>query len=324
MEIAGDIAEEIGRTPLVRLDAFAPNLVGKVEAFNPFSVKDRIAEAMIACGEREGVIDENTTVVESTSGNTGIGLALVCAARGYDLVLTMPESMSQERRKLLSGLGAELRLTPADGGMDAAIDAARRRCEREDDAVLLRQFENEANPRVHRETTGRELWEDTEGRLDVLVAGVGTGGTITGISELFKEIERKEWFHTVAVEPASSPVLSGGEAGSHGIQGIGAGFVPDVLRTALVDEVETVTEADAQARARELARREGIAVGISGGAALDAAVRVATRAEHADDLVGVVLPDSAERYLSTTLFEDESIPVDQPEAELANPAPDAE
>jgi cysteine synthase A len=323
MEIAGDVTEEIGRTPLVRLDAFAPNLVGKVEAFNPFSVKDRIAEAMIERGEREGAIDEGTTVVESTSGNTGIGLALVCAARGYDLVLTMPESMSEERRKLLSGLGAELRLTPADGGMDAAIEAAHRRCEREDDAVMLQQFENEANPRVHRETTGKELWDDTDGELDVLVAGVGTGGTITGISEYFKESQDKTEFHTVAVEPASSPVLSGGEAGSHGIQGIGAGFVPDVLRTELIDEVETVTESDSLDRARALASREGIAVGISGGAALEAAVRVARRDEHEDDLVGVVLPDSAERYLSTTLFEDESIPAELHD-EPPSPTPDAE
>ncbi|WP_136715561.1 cysteine synthase A [Halorientalis salina] len=324
MEIAGDVTEEIGRTPLVRLDAFAPNLVGKVEGFNPFSVKDRIAEAMIERGEREGAIDEGTTIVESTSGNTGIGLALVCAARGYDLVLTMPESMSGERRKLLSGLGAELRLTPADGGMDAAIEAAHRRCEREDDAVLLQQFENEANPRVHRETTGAELWDDTDGELDVLVAGVGTGGTITGISEYFKESQDKSEFHTVAVEPASSPVLSGGEAGSHGIQGIGAGFVPDVLRTELIDEVETVTESESLDRARALAGREGIAVGISGGAALEAAVRVARRDEHADDLVGVVLPDSAERYLSTTLFEDVSVAARRPEDEPPSPTPDAE
>jgi cysteine synthase A len=311
MDVAEDITELIGETPLVELDSFAPNLVGKVEAFNPFSVKDRIAQAMIVQGEREGIIDEETTIVEPTSGNTGIGLALVAAARGYDLVLTMPASMSEERRKLLSGLDAEVRLTPAEDGMNGAIDEANRIADRTDDAVVLGQFRNSANPRVHRETTGRELWADTDGKLDVLVAGVGTGGTITGIAELFKEIKRKEWLHTVAVEPESSAVLSGDDSGSHGIQGIGAGFTPDVLRTELIDEVETVTEADAKKRTRQLARQEGIVAGISSGAALDVAVRVARRDDHEDDLVGVILPDSGERYLSTDLFEDESVPVDQ-------------
>jgi cysteine synthase A len=309
MEIAADATELIGETPLVRLDSFADNLVAKVEAANPYSVKDRIARGMIGWAEREGHLDADTTVVEPTSGNTGIGLAVVCAAKGYDLVLTMPESMSEERRKLLSALGADIRLTPADGGMDAAIQAAERLAGTVDDAFVPQQFENEANPAAHRETTGPELWAATDGQLDAFVAGIGTGGTITGVSEYVKG-ERDESLHSVGVEPADSPVLTGGEAGSHGIQGIGAGFVPEVLRTDLLDEVVTVTEADAKRRAHELAADEGLVSGISAGAALHAAVEVATREAHADDLVAVVLPDSGERYLSTDLYEDTATMID--------------
>ena len=309
MEIADDATDLIGETPLVRLDSFADNLVAKVEAANPFSVKDRIGREMIEWAEREGHVDAGTTVVEPTSGNTGIGLAVVCAAKGYDLVLTMPESMSEERRKLLSALGADVRLTPADDGMDGAIEAAERLAGTVDDAFVPQQFENEANPAAHRETTGPELWAATDGQLDAVVAGIGTGGTITGVSEYVKE-ERDQPLHSVGVEPAGSPVLTDGEAGSHGIQGIGAGFVPAVLRTDLLDEVVAVTEADARRRARELAANEGLVSGISAGAALHAAVEVATREANADDLVAVVLPDSGERYLSTDLYEDTATMLD--------------
>ena len=299
--IAADVTGLVGETPLVRLDSFAPNLVGKVEAANPFSVKDRIGREMVRTAERDGVLDADTTVVEPTSGNTGIGLAMVCAARGYDLVLTMPASMSEERRAMLSALGADLELTPADGGMGAAIDRAEELAAGED-AVMLQQFENRANPRAHRHTTGRELWADTDGEVDVFVAGVGTGGTVTGVSAYVEETVGAD-LHTVAVEPAESPVLSGGEPGDHGIQGIGPGFVPAVLRTELIDEVETVTRERSVEATRDLAAEEGLLCGISAGAALAAAERVATREAHADDLVAVLLPDTGERYLSTDLFE---------------------
>ncbi|WP_436929484.1 cysteine synthase A [Halosimplex halobium] len=300
MEIADDIAAEIGDTPLVWLDSFADNLAGKVESFNPASsVKDRIGAAMLDRAERMGHLDDADLVVEATSGNTGIGLAMACAARGYDLVLTMPESMSEERRALLSALGAEVVLTPADGGMDGAIEAADAIAD-ERDGVVASQFENIANPEAHRSTTGPEVWADTDGEVDVFVAGVGTGGTITGVSEYFEE-ERAADVDSVAVEPADSPVLSGGEPGSHSIQGIGAGFVPEILRTELLDEVRAVEHERAVETTRKLAREEGILTGVSAGAALAAAAEVAR--ERPDDLVVVVLPDTGERYLSTDLFE---------------------
>ncbi len=299
---ASDVTELVGETPLVDLDAFAPNLLGKVEAANPGgSVKDRIAVAMLDRAEEAGTLGPETTVVEPTSGNTGIGLATAAAARGYDLVLTMPESMSEERRRLLRALGADLELTPADGGMDGAIEAAEAIVEEREDAVTLQQFENPANPRIHRETTGPEIWDATGGDVDAVVAGVGTGGTITGISQHLKE-DREADVRSVAVEPAGSPVLSGGEPGSHSIQGIGAGFVPEVLRTELLDEVIAVEEDEAKAAAQRLGQEEGILAGISAGAAVAAAERVATGAP--DDTVVVILPDTGERYLSTDLFAD--------------------
>ncbi|WP_226011196.1 cysteine synthase A [Halomicrobium salinisoli] len=297
-----DVTELVGETPLVDLDAFAPNLLGKVEAVNPGgSVKDRIAVAMLDRAEEAGALGPETTVVEPTSGNTGIGLATAAAARGYDLVLTMPESMSEERRRLLRALGADLELTPADGGMDGAIEAAEAIVEDREDAVTLQQFENPANPRIHRETTGPEIWDATDGEVDAVVAGVGTGGTITGVSEHLKE-DREADVRSVAVEPAGSPVLSGGEPGSHSIQGIGAGFVPEVLRTELLDEVISVEDEDAKAAAQRLGQEEGILAGISAGAAVAAAERVA--ADAPDDTVVVILPDTGERYLSTDLFAD--------------------
>jgi len=300
MDIADDIAAEIGDTPLVWLDSFADNLAAKVESFNPAnSVKDRIGAAMLDRAERMGHLDDTDLVVEATSGNTGIGLAMACAARGYDLVLTMPESMSEERRALLSALGAEVVLTPADGGMDGAVEAAETIADRRE-GVLASQFENIANPEAHRSSTGPEIWADTDGEVDVFVAGVGTGGTITGVSEYFAE-ERGADVDSVAVEPADSPVLSGGDAGSHSIQGIGAGFVPEILRTELVDEVRAVEHQRAVETTRKLAREEGVLTGVSAGAALAAASEVAR--ERPDDLVVVVLPDTGERYLSTDLFE---------------------
>jgi len=303
MDIADDVTQLVGDTPLVRLDAFADNLVAKLESANPMgSVKDRIGVAMLDRAEEAGLVGAGTTVIEPTSGNTGIGLAFVCAARGYDLRLTMPESMSEERRALLRALGADLVLTPAADGMRGAIEEAERLAAAGDDTFVPQQFENLANPWIHRTTTGPEIWEATDGEVDVLVAGVGTGGTITGVSEYVKEERGVEGFTTVAVEPDASAVLSGDEPGGHAIQGIGAGFVPEVLRTELIDEVVRVTEADAMATARRLAREEGILAGISSGAALWAATEVARRPARRDSLVVVVLPDTGERYLSTALF----------------------
>ena len=305
MAIADEATQLVGNTPLLRLDAFAENLVGKLESFNPLgSVKDRIGVAMIERAEEAGLIDGSTTIVEPTSGNTGIGLAFTCAAKGYDLILTMPESMSEERRRLVRALGAEVVLTPGDDGMRGAIERAGEIAARHD-GFVPQQFENLANPWIHRTTTGPEVWKATNGRVDVFVAGVGTGGTITGVAEYVKEDLGAD-LRTVAVEPAESPVLSGGEPGSHGVQGIGAGFVPDVLRVELVDEVVTVDRDEAVAASRALARREGVLAGISSGAALAAAEEVARRPEHADELVVVVLPDTGERYLSTDLFDPES------------------
>ena len=301
-----DITETVGNTPLVRLrrvveDAGA-QVYAKLESFNPLSsVKDRIGVSMIAEAEKAGLITPETTIIEPTSGNTGISLAFVCAAQGYKLVLTMPETMSVERRKLLSIFGAELVLTPGPKGMKGAIAAAGQLAAETPDSFVPQQFQNLANPGIHRETTALEIWDDTDGGVDILVSGIGTGGTLTGVAEVIKA--RKPEFKAIAVEPVGSPVLSGGEPGPHKIQGIGAGFVPDVLETDLIDEVIKVEEEDAGAMARELAKREGILAGISSGAAAWAAVQVAGRPESEGKLIVVVLPDTGERYLSTWLFE---------------------
>jgi len=304
MRIAEDITRLVGRTPLVRLRRFSEEsgaeVVAKLESFNPCSsVKDRIALAMVEAAERDGLIGPETTLVEPTSGNTGIGLAFVCAAKGYPLVLTMPDTMSMERRQLLAALGAEVVLTPGSGGMKAAIEAAQELVDTRGH-VMLQQFRNPANPAVHRETTAEEIWADTDGQVDVFVAGVGTGGTVTGVGQMLKE--RKPSVKTVAVEPVDSPVLSGGDPGPHKIQGIGAGFVPEVLDRSVIDEVVTVTAEDSGATARRLAKEEGLMVGISCGAAASAALTVARRPEHQGQMVVVVLPDTGERYLSTWLF----------------------
>jgi cysteine synthase A len=298
-------AGTIGSTPLVRIHRIIrskAHVVAKLEFFNPLSsVKDRIGLAMIEAAERDGLVGPDTTIVEPTSGNTGIALAFVCAIKGYRLLLTMPESMSLERRKLLKMLGAELVLTPADKGMPGAIDAAKAILKEDKNAFLPNQFENPANPEVHRRTTAEEIWRDTQGRVDVLVAGVGTGGTITGVADVLKK--RKPSFRAVAVEPAASAVLSGGKAGPHAIQGIGAGFIPAVLKRELIDEVVTVENEEAFAWARRAAREEGLLVGISSGAALAAADRVARRDDMAGKLIVVIIPSCGERYLSTVLFE---------------------
>jgi cysteine synthase A len=299
-----DVTELIGRTPLMRLARYAAEVPGrllaKLEAANPGgSVKDRIAPAMIDDAERGGVLAPGGSIVEATSGNTGIGLALVAAARGYRLTLTMPESMSVERRVLLAAYGARLVLTPAAEGMAGAVRRAERLAE-EERAFLPRQFANPANPEVHRRTTAQELWDDTGGDIDVFVAGVGTGGTITGVGQILKE--KNPNLRVVAVEPAESPVLSGGRAGPHGIQGIGAGFVPEVLDPTVYDEIVRVDVEQARTAARDLARSEGLLVGVSSGAALHAAVTVARRLERPDATVVVMLPDTGERYLSTPLF----------------------
>ncbi len=301
VDAAERVDELIGETPLLRLDAFADNCFGKVEAANPYSVKDRIARSIVDAAEREGGLEPGGTVVESTSGNTGIGLAAVSAARGYDCVLTMPESMSVERRQLLRALGADLELTPAEDGMGGANERAAELAADREDAILARQFENEANPAAHRETTGPEIWAATDGAVDAVVAGVGTGGTITGVSEYVKEDRDKTDFTSVAVEPAESPTLSELSADGHDIQGIGPGFVPDILRTELVDEVRAVEASEAKDAARKLGRSEGLLVGVSSGAALAAGAEYA--AEHPDELVVVVLPDTGERYLSTDLYD---------------------
>jgi len=304
MRIVEDITRLVGRTPLVRLRRFSEEtgaeVVAKLESFNPCSsVKDRIALSMVEAAENEGKLGPEATLVEPTSGNTGIGLAFVCAARGYRLVLTMPETMSMERRQLLAALGAEVVLTPGSGGMSGAVERARELAATRG-YVLLQQFENPANPAIHRETTAEEIWSATDGRVDVIVAGVGTGGTITGVGQELKQ--RKPSLQVVAVEPAASPVLSGGSPGPHPIQGIGAGFIPGVLDTTVIDEVIQVTAEDATVITRRLAKEEGILVGISSGAAAWAAIQVAGRPELAGKLVLVVLPDTGERYLSTPLF----------------------
>ena len=297
---AEEVTDLVGETPLLALDSFAPNCYAKVEASNPYSVKDRIALAMIEAAEDCGALGPSGTVVEATSGNTGIGLAAVCAAKGYDCVLTMPASMSEERRRLLRALGADLELTPAEDGMGGAIERADELADREG-SIRARQFENDANPKVHRETTGPEIWDATDGDVDAVVAGVGTGGTITGISEHLKEERGKPSVTSVAVEPESSKLLSADDPDSHDIQGIGPGFVPDVLRRELLDEVRTIDADDAREWSRRLGREEGVLVGISSGAALGVAVEYAR--EHPDETVVVILPDTGERYLSTDLFE---------------------
>jgi cysteine synthase A len=303
--IASDSSELIGNTPLVRLNRVSAGVkaevVAKLESFNPLgSLKDRIGVAMIASAEEEGLINNDTVIVEPTSGNTGIALAFICATRGYRLTLTMPETMSVERRQLLSILGAELVLTPGAEGMPGAVRKAEQLAAERPGYLMLQQFSNPANPEIHRLTTAEEIWRDTDGRVDILVCGVGTGGTITGVAEVIKE--RKPEFKAVGVEPTGSPVLSGGKPGSHKIQGIGAGFIPDVLRADLIDEVIKVTDEDAGTIARRLAREEEILAGISSGAATWAALEVARRQENEGKLIVVVLPDTGERYLSTWLF----------------------
>ncbi len=306
--IADSMTKLVGRTPLVRLNritsGLSVTLCAKLESFNPgSSVKDRIGLSMIEAVEREGRLSGDSILVEPTSGNTGIALAWIAAARGYDLVLTMPDTMSMERRKLLSAFGAELILTPGAEGMGGAIRKAQEIAKSNSRYVLLQQFRNPANPLAHRLTTAEEIWRDTEGMVDIVVSGVGTGGTITGIAEVLKQ--RKQDLRVVAVEPSESPVLSGGAPGPHKIQGIGAGFIPEVLRSDLLDEIIQVEDADAGVMTRGLAREEGILAGVSSGAAVWAAVTVAQRKENDGKLIVVILPDTGERYLSTWLFDEE-------------------
>ena len=305
--IARDSSELIGNTPLVRLNRITEGVkaevVAKLESFNPIgSVKDRIGVAMIVDAEEKGLIKKDTVIVEPTSGNTGIALAFVCAARGYRLILTMPDTMSLERRQLLSIFGAEVVLTPGAEGMPGAIRRAEQLVAENPSYFMPQQFKNPANPEIHRLTTAEEIWRDTDGRVDILVSGVGTGGTITGVAEVIKS--KKPQFKAVAVEPVDSPVLSGGKPGSHKIQGIGAGFIPDVLEKDLIDEIVKVSNDNAGTTARRLAKEEGILAGISSGAAAWAALEVAKRPENEGKLVVAVLPDTGERYLSTWLFQE--------------------
>ncbi|MCL4251879.1 MAG: cysteine synthase A [Anaerolineae bacterium] len=307
MHIADNVTKLIGNTPLVRLHRLAEGsqaqVVAKLEYFNPaHSVKDRIGVSMIEAAERAGVIGPDTVIVEPTSGNTGIALAMVCAQRGYKLILTMPETMSKERRKLLRAYGAQLILTPGSEGMNGAIAKAVELKMQDPNVFIPQQFENPANPEIHRQTTAEEIWRDTDGQVDFLVAGIGTGGTITGVGEVLKA--RKPSFKAIAVEPEASPVLSSGQKGPHPIQGIGAGFVPGVLNTAIYDEVVRVPNEAAFTTARRAAAEEGLLVGISSGAAIWAALQVAARAENAGKLIVVIIPSFGERYLSTALYAD--------------------
>ena len=305
-KIYDDITQTIGNTPLVRLNRITKGsvaqIVAKLESFNPLScVKDRIGVSMIEAGEKDGSLKKDTVLIEPTSGNTGIALAFVAAAKGYRLILTMPETMSIERRSLLHMLGAELVLTPGPEGMPGAIRKAEELVKETPNALMPQQFKNLANPEIHRKTTAEEIWRDTDGKVDMLVAGIGTGGTITGVAEVIKP--RRPEFKAVAVEPQDSPVLSGGKPGPHKIQGIGAGFVPDVLNTTIIDEIIQVTNDDAFETARRVAREEGILCGISSGAAMWAALEVAKRSENEGKLIVVILPDTGERYLSTPLVQ---------------------
>ncbi|MGD2143246.1 MAG: cysteine synthase A [Anaerolineae bacterium] len=304
--VYGDITQTVGDTPLVRLirvtGGLSATVLAKIESFNPLgSVKDRIGLSMIEAAEEAGLIGEDTVVVEPTSGNTGVALAFVCASKGYRLILTMPDTMSLERRRLLKAFGAELILTPGEEGMPGAVKKAEDLAAQDSRYVVLQQFKNPANPAIHRRKTAEEIWQDTDGKVDIVVAGVGTGGTITGVADVIKT--RKPELRAIAVEPAASPVLSGGGPGPHKIQGIGAGFVPEVLDVDLLDEVIQVQDEDAAAMAQHLAQDEGILVGISSGAAVYAALQVASRPESAGKVIVVVLPDTGERYLSTGLFD---------------------
>jgi len=305
-KIANNITELMGNTPLVKLSKITKDvkaeIVGKLEFFNPTgSVKDRIGVSMITEAEKKGLLKKDSIVVEPTSGNTGISLAFVCAVKGYRLVLTMPDTMSIERRKILEAFGAEIVLTPGSEGMKGAIKKAEEIVKKNCKAFMPQQFNNPANPEIHRKTTALEIWEDTDGKVDILVSGVGTGGTITGVAEVIKK--RKPSFKAIAVEPANSPVLSGGEPGPHKIQGIGAGFVPGVLNRDIIDEIIKVTNEEAMICARRLAKEEGIFAGISSGAAVWAAIEVAKRKENKGKLIVVILPDLGNRYLSTELFQ---------------------
>jgi cysteine synthase A len=306
-KIYNNVLETIGKTPLIRLNKLNQGInatvLVKLESKNPSgSIKDRIGYSMINEAEKQGLLKPGATIIEPTSGNTGIGLAMVAAVKGYKIILTMPETMSIERRNLLKAYGAQIVLTPGPDSMGGAIKKAQELVSNTPNSFMPQQFKNLANPKVHRETTGPEIWEDTEGKVDIVVAGVGTGGTITGIAEYIKPL--KLTFKAVAVEPATSPVLSGGQKGPHGIQGIGAGFKPDVLNLKLVDEIVKVTDDDALKTAKQLAQKEGLLVGISAGAATYAALQVAKRQENKGKLIVVILPDTGERYLSTPLFQE--------------------
>lgn len=305
-KIFNDITETIGRTPLVRinklLEGKGPAVFAKLESFNPLSsIKDRIGIAMIKVAENEGLINKDTTVVEPTSGNTGIALAFVCAAKGYRLILTMPDTMSLERRKLLTIFGAELVLTDGSKGMRGAVEEAEKIQKNIKNSFMPQQFNNMANPEIHRETTAEEIWADTDGSVDIFVAGVGTGGTITGVGEALKS--KKPSVKIVAVEPAGSPVLSGGNPGPHKIQGIGAGFIPEILNISIIDEIIQVSDENAGIMARRIIKEEGILAGISSGAAMHAAIKIARLRESENKNIVVILPDTGERYLSTWLFD---------------------
>ena len=308
MKIANNVTELVGNTPLVRLNRITKgclaDIVVKLEYFNPaHSVKDRIGVAMIDAAEGQNLIEPGiTTIIEPTSGNTGIALAMVCAARGYKCILVMPDTMSKERKILLKAFGAELVMTPGEKGMQGSIDVAEQMLNENQKYFMPMQFENPANPEIHRRTTAEEIWRDTDGKVDIFIAGVGTGGTITGVGEVLKSYRRS--IKIVAVEPDSSPVLSGGQKGPHSIMGIGAGFIPEVLNTKIIDEVIRVTDADAFKTAREMAKMEGLLVGISSGAATWAALKLARQPENTGKLITVIIPSFGERYLSTALYDD--------------------